>query len=308
MKIIVAGAGGVGAYIGARLQRDAGAEVWLVARGANLEALRTHGLRLTRNGATSVIRVSTINSTDPRELEQCRTADWVLFASKTQDTEALASRLAPLLAEQTRVCSLQNGVDNEPILQKITGKSPVGGICMGFGAHLTAPGEIEVSGRDGLIFGDYPTGSSARVEALATVCRQAGYEVRISTDIRRELWKKLIMNAGCNPLSALLDKNSRELVTDQHSARLVKNIMREAAYAAAADGVDFSAVDLEQMFQVFSQVDPLRSSMQVDAGRGTPLELSGITGAVLERAGALGLPVPVTSTIHDLLAARFHCA
>src|SRR5258708_9762706 len=136
MRIAVYGAGGVGGYFGERLAR-AGAEVHLIARGAHLQALREHGLRVRSVKGDFEVQASATD--DPAEVGSC---DFVLFCVKSFDTDAAAARLGPLVGEGTAVVSLPNGGENEEKLAPAGGADHVmGGAALIF-AQIAEPGVI----------------------------------------------------------------------------------------------------------------------------------------------------------------------
>ena len=77
--------------------------------------------------------------------------------------------------------------------------------------------------------------------------------------------------------------------------------MQETVRAAAADGVILGDADGEEMFQLISQLDPIKTSMQVDRQHGRAIELEAISGAVLTRSRALGIDAPYTLMLYALL-------
>lgn len=304
LRIAIAGAGGIGAFFGARL-RHAGCEVQFLARGAHGAALRD-GLTLDEADRTTRVPIPVLDTADRHALTELTGTDWVLFATKSQHTRALAQQLKPHLRPDCHIGSFQNGVDNEPILAEVFGRTVMGGLCRGFFAHVTAPGCVQVRGqRYQVVVGDYPTGLSARIEQLAALLTNAGFEVQTSADVRRALWLKLVLNNAINPPSALVNADSQALLTDPDYSWVVRNLIREAAAAAAADEVEFSARELDEVLGFLKSLAPIVSSMQTDAAHGRPLELDAITGAVVRRAAALGIEVPVTATLHHLLAGRY---
>lgn len=305
MRIAIAGAGGIGCVLGARLAGTGQAEVLLLARGEHAARLAGHGLVLDCNGVREVHHLPVIDTAGRAALAQLARCDWLLFACKSQHTRRLAEHLKPYVGPDCRLGSLQNGVDNEPILAEVFGRPVTGGLMRKFFAHLTAPGEVEVRGVLEAVLGDYPTGCGPQVTALADLLRQAGITVYLSDDIRRELWRKLVLNNGCNPLAAVTFLDTQRMANDPDMAWVMRNLMREAGAAAAADEVEFSPHELEAVFQWIKGIDPITPSMQADAQRGKPLELDGITGAVLRRAALLGIEVPVTATLHHILLGKY---
>src|SRR5699024_1989717 len=128
-----------------------------------------------------------------------------------------------------------------------------------------------------------------------------GVPAEESADIRRELWRKLVLNNGVNPLSAVTGWDSHRLTHDTGMAPQVKRLMREAAAAARADGVILDDDDVMAMFTVIHDLDAIKTSMLVDREHGRPLELDAICGAVLARSRQLGLDAPGTELVMALL-------
>ncbi|MEA3219787.1 2-dehydropantoate 2-reductase [Immundisolibacter sp.] len=305
MRIGIVGAGGIGCLLGARLAATGQAEVLLLARGEHAARLAEQGLVLDFNGVRETHRLPVIDTANEAALGQLAGCDWLLFACKSQHTRRLAEQLKSYVSADCRLGSLQNGVDNEPILAEVFGRPVMGGLMRKFFAHITAPGEVEVRGVLEAVLGDYPTGCGRETTAMVELLRQAGVTVYASEDIRRELWRKLVLNNGCNPLAAVTFLDTQRMANDPDMAWVMRNLMREAGAAAAADEVEFSPHELEAVFQWIKGIDPIKPSMQADAERGKPLELDGITGAVLRRAGQLGIEVPVTATLHHILLGKY---
>lgn len=305
MRIGIVGAGGIGCLVGALLAKAGQAEVVLLARGEHAARLAQDGLALDLNGDRQTHRLPVIDTADEAALAGIGDCDWLLFACKSQHTRRLAEQLKPYVSADCRLGSVQNGVDNEPILAEVFGRPVLGGLMRKFFAHITAPGEVEVRGVLEAVLGDYPTGCGASATDLIERLRAAGVTVFASEDIRRELWRKLVLNNGCNPLAAVAFLDTQRMANDPDLAWVMRNLMREAGAAAAADEVEFSPHELEAVFQWIKGIDPITPSMLADAQRGKPLELDAITGAVLRRAGLLGIEVPVTATLHHVLLGKY---
>src|SRR5690606_23257581 len=152
--------------------------------------LASHGLVLDCNGAHETHHLPVIDTSDETALSRLAGCDWLLFACKSQHTRRLAERLKPYVGADCRLGSLQNGVDNEPILAEVFTRPVMGGLMRKFFAHITASGEVEVRGVLEAVLGDYPTGCGPQVKAMAELLHQAGITVYESEDIRRELWRK----------------------------------------------------------------------------------------------------------------------
>jgi len=305
-RILIAGAGGIGSFVGARLSTVAGVEVGLLARGEQGRALREHGIRLIDNGgAVETYTLSVLDSERAEELNQVSDYDWVIVCCKTQHTQALASRLAPLVGSDAHVMSLQNGVDNEPELRTCFGREVVGGLCIQFAAHLTAPGQVSVVGPPIAMVGEYPQGLSARVEQMVQWLNLGGMQAQTSADIRKALWRKLVINGAVNPVTALLGRDTGFVRDNAEAMAVARDAMVEIIAAAKVDGVELNEQDFEEMWQVLQNIDTFKSSMQIDAERGSELEYAGLTEAVLRRLEGSGGSAPVIRTLERLLKALY---
>jgi len=310
MNIAVIGVGGIGAWYVARLA-EAGAGVTAVARGEHLAGLREHGLRLDHDEQPFCDRVDACDiaalvSRDARDF------DLLVLLTKATATADIAAALAGWGGEAgPPVLSLQNGVDNETALVERLGEARViGGYSVLLSGHVEAPGRVRCVGRGQTWLGVWPDLASgppampARVAEVAEVLERAGLLPKVSVDIRRDMWRKLLLNTGVNPLSALLGWDTRRLIEDAQVAVLVRALMDETVAAGRADGVALQESDVVDMFDLIAGFPPVKTSMLVDLERGRPLELDAIAGAVIRRAERYGIAVPHTRTVATLLEAR----
>ncbi|MGA3116046.1 MAG: ketopantoate reductase family protein [Syntrophobacteraceae bacterium] len=307
MHFVVIGTGGIGGYYGARLQAN-GQLVTFIARGAHLQVLQTRGLRVNHPAwrFDAPVRACSLEqflqSSSPSE------ADLIILCVKATDTEAIARHLADRLGGlSTPVLSLQNGVDNEAVLTRHLGAEKVlGGLAVLIGSHLTAPGIIDAVGPAQVVMGQWPTAAASSnstklLERLAAVFNEAGIPTRVTDNIQLELWRKLVINNGMNPLSALTLLDTGTLMHDPGLSQIVYGLMAEATIAAAADGVSLTETDCREMFELVRRFDPIKTSMLVDFEHHRPLELEEICGAVLSRSRQLQREAPYTFTIYQLL-------
>ena len=176
MKIAVIGAGGVGGTFGAALA-TAGADVWFLARGAHLDAMRTDGLRIVSpRGDTHL--VPTQASDDPAAIGP---VDVVLFCVKLWDVESAGDRIRPMVGPGTAVIPLQNGIDAADRLIPILGAGAVLGGVAQVSATIEAPGVVRQTGTFmRLVFGEFNGERSARGEAFLALCRNAGFDADLS--------------------------------------------------------------------------------------------------------------------------------
>jgi 2-dehydropantoate 2-reductase len=207
--------------------------------------------------------------------------------------------------------SLQNGVDNEIQLASVLGsKHIMGGLAIGIGAHIISPGYIEASGHGKIITGLWPNTnnlqdppcSAQMLKRFCKACLDANIPVQASDDIQYELWRKLIINNGVNPLSALTALDTQRLTNHSLFKPIVLGLMKETVIAAQADGIELKLDMADEMLAFMQNFDAIKTSMLVDKEKGRPLELEAICGAVLKRSQQLGVEAPFTQLVSALLS------
>lgn len=310
MRIAVIGAGGVGGYYGARWL-EAGNAVTFVARGAHLQALREHGMRVDhpdfrRDGPVACADMDGLCQGHPADF------DVIVLTVKSAATREVAKQLDAWFrsrGHRVPVMSMQNGVDNEGELADVLGaESVIGGFALRVATHVEAPGHITATGPGQVVTGLWPNRAAAAPGPAAEVFPElvrtfdaGGTPVIGTDDIRRELWRKLVINNGLNPVSALTGWDAERLSRNADTVALIRRLMRETAAVARADQIALNDADIDEMFQIVHDLGPIKTSMLVDREQGRPLELDAICGAVLARARRLGEDAPATEVMAGLL-------
>lgn len=285
--IAVIGAGAVGSYFGGRLCL-AGAPVTFVGRERQVEALRTKGLTLESADFTQTIPVSV--STDTRAAEGAKV---VLLCVKTIDTEDAAKSLAPHLAREALVVSLQNGVDNVSRIRAAAGIDAIPAVVY-VGAELTEPGRVKHTARGDLVLGDLPE--------VANLFTRAGIPVRISDNIDGDLWMKLVQNCAYNALSALARAKYGRLVRNPLTRDVMRRVVEEVVAVGSARGVRFPDVDLvAATWKLGEGMELTTSSTAQDIARGKRTEIDSLNGYVARLGDELEVPTPINRTLHALV-------
>jgi 2-dehydropantoate 2-reductase len=297
MKVGVVGAGGVGGYYGGRLAQ-AGTEVGLIARGEHLKAIRDRGLRVRSPNEDFVVQVKASN--DPAEIGVC---DIVLFCVKSYDTDSAAALLEPLLAPNTPVVSLQNGVDNEEKIAAQIGAEHVVGGASFILASISEPGVVEKTGTLArIVFGELDGSQSERTKRLLAECRAAGIDADVTDVIRRVLWDKYAFLCALAGLTALTRLPIDALLRVPESRELFRQMVREAALVARAEGVELGDDIVDEKTAFAETLEPGGfSSLHHDLVTGRRLELDALHGELARRASKHGLSVPVTAVVYALL-------
>ncbi|MEV8611656.1 2-dehydropantoate 2-reductase [Amycolatopsis sp. NPDC051373] len=299
MRVVVMGTGGVGGYFGARLAQG-GHDVSFIARGKHLEALRANGLKV--ESPFGDLHLPKIDVTDdPTRLAP---ADLVLFGVKLWDTETSAELIKPLLTEQTAVVSFQNGVVKDDILRRVLGPEHViGGVCY-IAATIAEPGVIRHTGTlQKLVFGEYDGTTSARVQKFHDACAESNIDVEISTSIEQTIWEKFVFLVGLSGTTSTARTTIGPIRANPRSRAFLHDVMAEVVEVARAQGVALPADYADDRLAFTDGVpEGMTSSMHHDLERGNRLEVTWLSGDVVERGKALGVPTPCNRAITDILA------
>lgn len=297
-RIAVVGAGAVGCYFGGMLAR-AGAPVTLIGRAQHVEAIKRDGLFIDSIHFKEHVSISAST-----ELASVRDAQLVLFSVKTVDTEDTAKLLAPYLAPETNVVSLQNGVDNAERMDFAAGIQAISAVVY-IAAEMSGAGQIKHSGRGDLVIGNSVSNQGASESELAEIAQtfeRAGVPCRISQNITLELWTKLIMNCAYNALSALSRARYGRLVADAGSLEVMKQVVAEGVAVGDPSGVHLPADKLIAAVVELGRVVPeALSSTAQDIARGKPTEIDSLNGFLVRRGAEMGVPTPVNQTLYSLV-------
>jgi 2-dehydropantoate 2-reductase len=315
VKIAIIGVGAIGGYVGTRLAL-AGEDVTFIARGANLEALQTQGIRLiladgSEEAVPRVKATADYAAAGPQDL--------VILGMKAHQVAAVAADVPKLFGPNTVVVPMQNGipywyfhahggplegtrllsVDPDGTLEKHISFERVIGCIVYPAAELVAPGVIRHVEGTRFPVGE-PNGThSERVRRVAECFTAAGLKSPILDDIRGEIWLKLWGNITFNPISALSRATLAGICQYPPSRALAADIMAEAQNVAHKLGITFR-VSMEKRIAGAEKVGHHKTSMLMDVEAGRPLEIDALLGAVIELARLTDTPTPYLNTVYTL--------
>ena len=311
MKIVIAGAGAIGGYLGARLAQ-AGADVVLFARGPHLEAMRERGVRVISPDGDFEVRPAVTG-----DLNTVGQADVVVLGVKAHGLIALAPHLRPLFGPDTFVVSTQNGIPwwyfqgiggeregwrlervdpGGTIASAIEARRVVGSLAY-FATDIVEPGVIRHTEGNRMSLGEPDGTRSDRCRRLAEALIAAGFRAPVSTRFRTEVWVKLLGNVAFNPISALTGGTLEDLVRHPETAAVIREIMAETEAVAARLDITLP-ISIDQRMAGAEKVGPHKTSMLQDFEAGRPMELEAIVGAVVELGERLGVAMPSTRTVY----------
>jgi len=271
--------------------------VVFTARGEHLRALRERGLDLQSiEGDRRVAPIRAVES--PRSEGPFAL---VLVCVKAQHTEAALRDLGRELAADSLVISLQNGVESEPLIERLLGLPPMLRALAYVGAEIVAPGALRHVSGGTIVVGEPDDHRSARLERLERFLSNAAIEVAVPTSIARAKWQKLAWNASFNVISALTGSTIGGTLVDPASRRLVEAVMREVEAVANAQGIEFEREHIPRVLRHAERnLGFVRTSTLQDREKGKSLEHDALTGAVVRFGARFGVPTPVCETLDAL--------
>jgi 2-dehydropantoate 2-reductase len=297
MKIAIVGAGGVGGYFGARLAA-AGADVYFLARGVHLHALRSRGLRI--ESPKGDLHLTRVNATD--DPAAIGAADIVFFTVKLYDSEPALVALPPLIGPDTAVIPFQNGVDSVEMLAHAVGRPHTAGGTAYVAAVVAEPGVVRHTAMDHLIFGELDGSRSPRLERLLEACRPAGFQATLSETVEVDIWTKFVRLSVFSGMTAVTRCPIGPVVGDPDLLAMLQAAVLEAMTVARAKGVPVPPHAVQDVAQGYQALPPQsKSSLLEDLERGRRLELPWLSGAVVRIGEQVGVDTPVHRFITTVL-------
>lgn len=311
MKFLIAGAGAIGGYIGARMAQ-AGQDVTLYARGPHLRAMQERGLRVIGDEGDFEVHPRIIG-----DLAEAGPMDVIFLGVKAHGLTQLAPQVAPLIGESTTVVGTQNGVPwwyfqahageltglhlervdpGGAIAAAIPAKNVVASIAY-FATDIVEPGVIRHTEGNRLSLGEPDGTRSERCKAISDALIKAGIRCPVTQKIRTEIWVKILGNVAFNPISALTGATLAQMARDPEVRHVVRNIMLEVESVAAKMGIEMP-ISVDQRIAGAEKIGEHKTSMLQDLEAGRPMELEAVVGAVVELGERLAVPMPYTRTVY----------
>jgi 2-dehydropantoate 2-reductase len=312
MRFLIAGAGAIGAYIGARMAH-AGFDVTLFARGPHLRAMQDHGVQVKSSEGDFVARPTIVDS-----LENVGPVDVVFLGVKAHGLPQLAPQLQPVLGPDTTVVSTQNGIPwwyfqgfggeweglrlervdpGGVISSAIKARSVVGSIVY-FATEIPSPGVVQHIEGNRFTLGEPDGTRSERIRQLAEALVASGFRCPVTARIRHEIWVKLLGNASFNPVSALTRATLAQMARDPGVSSVIRNMMQEVEAVSQKLGMELP-ISIDQRIAGAEKVGEHKTSMLQDLEAGRPMELEALVGAVVELGERVGFPMSCTRTIYN---------
>jgi 2-dehydropantoate 2-reductase len=311
-RVCIYGAGAIGGFLAARLAH-AGLDVGCVARGAQLEAIRSHGLRLIE--ADRELHVDIPCTDKPRELG---VQDIVVVTLKAHALTDNIDGIRALASAKTPIVTIQNGLpwwyffsDRSPLagqtlesvdpgrrIWRTLGPERAIGAVVYPAAEIVEPGKIRHLGGDRITVGEPDGMTTARISAIREILDLAGLTGSVGDSIRAEIWLKLAVNAAINPLSVIKHATISEILEDDGERHRLTDLIGESRTVANALGVELP-MSPENLVAALRDFGAHKTSMLVDYELGRPLEIEPMTGAVLDIASRMQIRVPTLKALYE---------
>jgi len=292
MKILVLGAGGIGGYFGGRLLQ-AGADVTFLVRENRRRQLRDNGLRIESQYGDATLQVDA-----KLQSEIAADYDLVLLTCKAYDLASAIETISPAVSRSTAILPLLNGIAHIGMLNERFGRDKVLGGTVKIQVTLTPEHVVrQLNDWQTITFGEQGGLESPRALELKALLEKTGVDVKLSRNIMRELWLKLVHLSTVAGMTCLMRANLGEIIRTPEGSALLKMFFDANARIAGCAGHAPDEAFARTYYTLFEQRDSrYEASMLRDLEKGGPIEAEHILGFMLAEARAAGLD----DTLHRL--------
>ena len=297
MKIVIVGPGAMGCLFAAFLTK-AKEDVWLLDKDKQ-RSLKINESGISLEGSSGSWQSKPKTTANPQDIGK---ADLVIICVKSFHTKIVIEQVKPLLGQETKILTLQNGIGNVEIISELAGEERVIAGVTNEGATLIDTGKIHHAGRGETIIGAIDGKTPVAMRAIREVFNKAGFECKMSRDIKSLLWSKLIINVGINALSAITRLPNGKLTEYEGTKRILRDAVTEAARIAKRKRVKLIFDDpLAKVEAVCEGTQGNFSSMLQDVLRKKHTEIDFINGVIVRLGQELGIAVPTNKFLLDII-------
>ena len=297
-KILVIGAGAIGSFYSAKLAQ-VGVEVSLWCR-SDYDFIKKNGIKIeSYTGNFHFTPHKILKNLDENKEE----FDYILIATKVLPNIDICGLIKNILQPKTKIILIQNGIHIEQnIAQNFPDNEIISALAF-IAVSRKSAGVIYHQEYGKITIGTYGNKASNAVYFLENLWKNSGIEVVVSDKILLERWKKLVWNGAFNPLSVVLhNKNTEEILSNDLTLNLVKNIMKEICDLAKADNCELPLDIIEKNIVATQKMKPYKTSMLLDFEAGRKMEVEAILGNAIKFSQSKSILTPYLSTIYAILA------
>jgi 2-dehydropantoate 2-reductase len=294
MRLLVVGAGSTGGYIGGRLAQ-AGRDVTFLVRPGRAEQLRREGLEIISplGDASVEPQLATAGTVDGP-------FDAILLSVKGFQLDAALDDLRPAVGPKTMILPVLNGMRHMETLAERFSPENLVGCALKIATILDEEGRVlHLTPLQDFAYGELDGSTTPRVEALHELMQAAGFEPRLSHEIRREMWEKWILLASLGAVTCLMRGPIGEIEAVAGGPAFALDVLDEAVATVQAVGTGPSDAFLAATRnQLTAKGSLLTSSMYRDLRKGRPVEVENIIGDLVRSAAEAGIETPLLAAAY----------
>ncbi|HNR43927.1 MAG TPA: 2-dehydropantoate 2-reductase [Methanofastidiosum sp.] len=292
MRIAFIGSGAIGSLFGGLLKKS-GADVLLIGRQNHVEAIKKNGLFISGIDEFNVRINASSNPLDARG------SDILVITTKAYDTRKALEDIIPILNDNTKVMSLQNGAGNIEEISKLVDKQNIIGAVTSMGAFLENPGRVQFRGKGTTLIGAISE-ENKNAKEIVRIFDSAGIKAELTNDIKGEIWSKVIINSAINNLASILD-GENGILLDENLIEIVKEITTEGKTILQKEGIDISDDIFEKTVDVIKNTSKNINSTLSDLRKGKRTEIDYISGKIIELGDKLNMPSPYNKALFTMI-------
>jgi len=292
MRIAFIGSGAIGSLFGGLLKKG-GADVLLIGRQNHVEAIRKNGLFISGLEEFNVRIDASSNPLDAKG------SGLLVITTKAYDTKKALSDIVPILGDNVKVMSLQNGAGNIEEISRVVGKQNIVGAVTSMGAFLEKPGRVQFRGRGTTTIGAISE-ENKNAKEIVNIFNGAGIKAQITNDIKSEIWSKVVINSAINPLASIFD-GENGILLDQNLIGIVKEITTEGKTILQKGGINISDDIFENTVDVIKNTSRNINSTLLDLRKGNRTEIDYISAKIIELGDKLNMPAPYNKALLSMI-------
>jgi 2-dehydropantoate 2-reductase len=296
MKIIIFGAGAIGSLIGALLSKNN--DVLLFGKKAHINEIKSNGIKI--KGKTNLhVKINAEYSFDNISFSP----DLLILTVKSYDTEIAIKQAKKLIDNETKILSLQNGLDNIEKIAKVVDSEKIFIGTTTHGALFSEPGTIEHTGIGLTVLGEVKNTKSNFLDVVVKLFNESGIETRKSKNISKDLWRKVIINSSINPLTSIFQCKNGHLLKNPILEKLLEDICKESTNIVRANGIDLSTDDMiEKTKIVIKNTSDNFSSMLQSTRKNQKTEIDSINGKLIFIGKNKKVKSPLNLFLHQYIS------
>lgn len=305
MKIMLVGAGGIGGYLTAKLCLQYAADITLIARGAQLQAIREKGLTLIEPGATNTVYPSMCTD----KPEEAGIQDAIFFCTKSYGLKQALLQVAPCVGAHTLLIPLLNGISARNLIKEHLKAGIAMSGCIYIFSQIVEPGVIKQTGDVRRVCMGLSKSEGKAPEALYTLrdmLLNADVQAEIPADMDLVMWDKWLLMLSNAQAAAYFNVPIGQLRDSKEKYAFAMKLLDEALLVAQAEHVNLppnTKAHIEETIAslAYESVPSMARDLNVP---GKPTELSMFAGELCRRAALYGIDVPYNQTMLSKFADR----